>query len=135
MAVVIDASVAAAWCLRDEAGSAGADEAISRLSGETGIVPGIFWHELRNVLIVAERKRRIEKEAAERHMRRLRDLPLVTDSDQDDTETMALARLHGLSAYDAAYLETARRRGAELVTFDRKLAAAISDRGATGASG
>ena len=135
MAVVIDASVAAAWCLRDETGSAGADEVMGRLSGEIGIVPGIFWHELRNILIVAERRRRIEKEAAERHMRRLRDLPLVTDSDQDDAETLTLARRHDLSAYDAAYLETARRRGAELVTFDRKLAAAVSDRAAAGSSG
>ena len=135
MAVVIDASVAVAWRLRDETGSAGADEAMNRVSGETGIVPGVFWHELRNVLIVAERRRRIGKEAAERHMRRLRDLQLVTDSDQDDAETLTLARRHDLSAYDAAYLETARRRGAELVTFDRKLAAAVSDRAAAGSSG
>ena len=135
MAVVIDASVAAAWCLRDESGSAEADEIMVRLSGETGGVPEIFWHELRNIPIVAERRHRIEKEAAERHLRRLRDLPLATDSDQDDAETLALARRHDLSAYDAAYLETARRRSAELVTFDRKLAAAVSDRGVAGSSG
>lgn len=74
-------------------------------------MPGIFWHEMRNVLLVAERRGRIEPEAAERHLRRLRVLPLVTDHDQDDAETVTLARRHKLAAYDAAYLETAKRRG------------------------
>ena len=87
MAVVVDASVAAAWCLRDEEGSARADVVMDRLSDETGVVPGIFWHEIRNVLIVAERRGRIDPDATEHHMNRLRILPLVTDHDQDDART------------------------------------------------
>lgn len=122
MAVVVDASVAAAWCFRDEEGSDEAEKAIARLSSETGIVPGLFWHEMRNVLVVAERNDRLEASAVDRHLRRLRLLPLVTDDDQSDTDTVELARRHGLSGYDAAYLETAKRHGADLVTLDRRLA-------------
>ncbi len=129
MAVVVDASVAAAWCFRDEEGSGEAEQAIARLSLETGIVPGLFWHEMRNVLVVAERRDRMEASAIDRHLRRLRLLPLVTDDDQSDTDTVELARRYGLSGYDAAYLETAKRRGADLVTLDRKLATASAKEG------
>ncbi len=124
MAMVIDASVAAAWCFRDEEGSAQADAVMARTAEEAGIVPGIFWHEMRNILSVAERKGRIAALEADRHIDRLRTLPLATDEAQDDHETLGLTRRWNLSAYDAAYLETARRRGAGIATFDRKLAAA-----------
>lgn len=131
MAVVVDASVAAAWCFRDEEGTAQADATMARLAAEIGIVPGIFWHEMRNVLIVAERRGRIGPEAAERHMERLRILPLVTDDEQDDAQTFALSRRHALSAYDAAYLETAKRRRATISTLDTKLGAAAVAEGVT----
>ena len=129
MPIVIDASVAISWSLRHEVGSAQADNVMVQASKETGIVPGIFWHEVRNVLIVAERKKRIGAGATENHLDRLHALRFVTDNDQDDRQTVALARRHGLSAYDAAYLETAKRRGVELVTLDNKLATAAAAAG------
>ena len=55
-AVVVDASVAAASCLRDDEDTVAADAAMVRISDETSFVPGIFWHEMRNVLLVAERR-------------------------------------------------------------------------------
>lgn len=124
MSVVVDASVAAAWCFRDEEGTGEADAAIGRLLAETGIVPGLFWHEMRHVLVVAERSGRIKSTEAERHLYHLRTLPLVTDNDQSDIDTVVLARRHGLSGYDAAYVETARRHGADLATLDGDLARA-----------
>ena len=129
MAIVIDASVAIAWCLRDRNGTAQADAILERASSETVIVPSLFWYEVRSVLVVAERKERIEADAAECHIERLRTLRLVTDDDQDDRHTIALARRHGLSGYDAAYLETAKRRGAKLATLDKNLAAAAVEEG------
>ena len=126
MAFVIDASVAIAWCLRDREGTAQADAVMERASSETIIVPGLFWYEVRSVLVVAERKNRIEADAAERHIERLRTLQFITDDDQDDGQTIALARRHRLSGYDAAYLETAKRRGRKIATLDRKLAAAAA---------
>lgn len=62
-------------------------------------------------------------------MERLRNLDLVADNNQDDRQTVALARHHGLSGYDAAYLETTIRRGAKLATLDRKLALAAASEG------
>ena len=129
MAIVIDASVAIAWCLRDRDGTTRADAVMERASSEAVIVPGLFWHEVRNVLVVAERKERIEADAAERHIERLRTLEFITDDDQDDRQTIALARRHRLSGYDAAYVETGKRLGAKLATLDEKLAAAADGEG------
>ena len=60
---------------------------MERALAETVIVPGLFWHEVRSVLVVAERKERIEADAAECHIERLRTLRFVTDNDQDDRRT------------------------------------------------
>ena len=129
MALVIDASVAIAWRLLDHDGTPYADAVMDRVSSETVIVPGLFWHEVRNVLVRTERRKRIEAGAADRHLERLRTLELVADNDQDDRRTVALARRHGLSGYDAAYLETAIRRGAKLATLDGDLADAAAAEG------
>ena len=126
MAIIIDATVAIAWCLRDREGTARADAVMKRASSETIIVPGLFWYEVHSVLVVAERKERIEADVAECHLERLRTLRFVTDDDQDDRQTVTLARHHGLSGYDAAYLETTKRRSAKLATLDKKLAAAAA---------
>lgn len=44
-------------------------------------------------------------------------------NDHASTETLSLARQHGLSIYDAAYLELALRLGAPLATLDTELRA------------
>ena len=126
MTIVIDASIAATWCFRDRPGTAEADEVMARVHDEPAIVPDLFWHEIRNVLVVAERKGRIDANTAETHLNRLRNLPLITDCNQNDAETIALARQHNLSGYDAAYLETAHRRQARLATLDKKLSQATT---------
>ena len=129
MAIVVDASVAIAWRLRDQDGTPFADAVVERIAVEEAVVPDLFWHEVRSVLLREERNRRIEVGAADDHMQAIRLLPLSTDGDQDDGQIAALARRHGLSGYDAAYLETAMRRGAKLATLDRKLAAAAVGEG------
>ena len=126
MAIVIDASVAIAKRLRDQDGTPFADAVVERIAVEEAVVPDLFWHEVRSVLLREERNGRIEVGAADDHMQAIRLLPLSTDGDQDDGQIAALARRHGLSGYDAAYLETAMRRGAKLATFDKKLEAAAT---------
>ena len=129
MAIVIDASIAIAWCLRDRPGVVYADAAIDRHGLEGILAPDLFWHEVRSVLLVGERRGRIDAGTTEDHLKDLRGLFLQTDSDQDDGQIAALARRHGLSGYDAAYLETAMRRRTKLATLDRKLAAAATGEG------
>lgn len=90
------------------------------------MVPSIFRHELRNVLIVNERRGRIDQTDSARFLMRLRALRLLHDDAHNEDAVIALARKHVLSAYDSAYLETAVRRGDSLATLDRNLARAAS---------
>ena len=127
MAIVIDASIAIAWCLRDRSGTPDADVAIERGGAEGIIVPDLFWHEVRSVLLVGERKGRIAVGTMSDHMQDVRMLSIETDADHADEAVSILSRKHGLSGYDAAYLETAIRRKAKLATLDKKLARAATN--------
>lgn len=129
MAIVIDASIAIARRLRDRPGTPYADAVIERGGLDAIIVPDLFWHEVRSVLLVAELKGRIKAGTTEDHLKNLRQLSLQTDSEQNDDQVTALARHHALSGYDAAYLETAKRCSAKLATLDRRLASAAVDEG------
>lgn len=128
MAFVSDASVAAAWVLPAE-DAALAELALDRLGAETAQVPAVFWHELRNLLLSAERRGRLDDGHADASMARLRRLPIVCPSEADDREVMALARAHCLSAYDASYLALAIREGCALASLDRRLNAAAASEG------
>ncbi len=130
MAVVIDASIAAAWCFPDERAQA-AEQVLDMLPQTGGVVPGLFRHEIRNILIVNERRGRIDRTQSLRFLTRLRSLQLVQDDSHDEDTVLALARNRRLSAYDASYLETALRRGDSLATLDRALARAASAEGVT----
>ena len=129
MAIVVDASVAVAWCFPLEEGSAEAGAVAMQILEEPGIAPGIFWYEIRNVLIGAERSGRIDPDGAERFLQRLSELDIGIDHDHNGLEVLALARRHRLTVYDAAYLETALRRQAALATLDTTLAAACAGEG------
>ena len=128
MPIVIDASIAAAWLLPDE-NSPVADEVLRNLPHTGGIVPGLFLHEVRNILVSNERRGRIHPADSARFLMRLLDLQLMQDDMQHGETVMALARKHSLTAYDAAYLETALRRGDPLATLDRALRNAAADEG------
>ncbi len=47
--------------------------------------------------------------------------PTIAPTSEDFGEAATLAEEHQLTLYDAAYAAVARRRGAQLVTLDRKL--------------
>ena len=120
--------MAAAWVLPDEE-AAVADLALDRLVEETAKVPDVFWLELRNLLLSAERRRRIDVHHAEASMRRLRRLRIHRAEESDDLEVMALARAHRLTAYDASYLALAVREGCALASLDRRLNEAAAAEG------
>ena len=125
MPIVIDASIAASWFLPGETSPAG-DLVLDRLATTQGVVPGLFWHEMSNVLSTNERRGRISRDRAHSILQRLRMLQLVRDDSQDHGFILELARNHALSAYDAAYLETAWRRSDMLATLDRALISAAN---------
>lgn len=122
-ALVVDASVAAAWILPDEH-SEGA-EALKIEIAERGIlVPALWWAETRNVLLMAERRGRIDADVTAEALVQLGRLPVAFDSEPEEGALLSLARAHQLSVYDALYLELARRKGTALATLDKRLAAA-----------
>ncbi|WP_261333723.1 type II toxin-antitoxin system VapC family toxin [Rhizobium leguminosarum] len=96
MPFVVDASVAAAWLLADEE-SRTAKEALSFLETENALVPDLFWHEMRNILLTAERRKLISNEDVLACLMRLTSLPLRTVSSEDHLPILRLAGKYQLS--------------------------------------
>ncbi len=120
-AFVLDCSVGMAWCFEDEADRY-VDGVLDRLVGEPAVVPPLWPLEIANVLVVAERRRRLRKSDSARFLELIGALPIEVDSaTPDPSHLLAVAREHRLSAYDAAYLALAMREGVPLATRDRAL--------------
>ena len=128
MSLVIDASLAAQWFLPDERNEP-ANSVLRELASRSGCTPSHFWAEMRNVLLVAERRGRLGPGEATALLRALRDLPIDDAGSGPDGPVLELARRHGLSATDAAYLAVALDLRASLGTSDRRLAAAARAEG------
>ncbi len=123
MAIVVDASIAAAWFLPDEHNDA-ADQLMADLRSAPGRVPSLFWFETRNLFLMAERRGRLAAGEAVMSMAQLRGLPLQDEGAGGDPRVLALAARHALTAYDASYLALAIQLALPLATTDKKLAAA-----------
>ena len=128
--IVIDCSVLLAWTLADEDEDA-ATEAIRRTIETGAVVPQIWWYELRNALLMNERRGRIAPQQIANTLADIMALGIEVDSEHDETGIFALARRHSLTVYDAAYLEVAFRRSLPLATLDRRLAEAAAAEGVT----
>jgi predicted nucleic acid-binding protein len=131
MPLVIDTSVTMAWCFEDEATDA-TEAVLESLHTDEAIVPSLWQLEVINVLLVAERRKRINEAQATRFTDVLARLPIRIDSAPTDlVAILAAGRHHRLSAYDAAYLVLAERLGVPLATLDDKLATACNSAGVT----
>jgi predicted nucleic acid-binding protein len=100
-----------------------------RLQGERAFVPALWWFELRNVLVVNERRGRISETDTSAALVDWARLDITIDRSPDEAIIMTLARRHRLTVYDAAYLELALREGADLATLDASLAEAAQREG------
>jgi len=126
---VLDASMALAWLFpRADAGEAAlADRALDELDSEEFLVPPIWYAEVANAILRGERKGLVTPAQTTAFLAELDSAEIETEPDSPrlrQSVVLALARSHGLTAYDASYLELAMRRGAALATFDQKLAEA-----------
>jgi len=120
---VIDNSVVMTWCFKDEA-SQYADSILDILEHFTAIVPSIWPLEVGNVLLVAERKKRLSRADITRFIALLFELPITVDQEPPERmikEIFALAREHKLSTYDASYLDLAMKKGIPIATLDNHL--------------
>ncbi len=118
---VLDCSLALAWVLPGER-SKRADRLLAQASARDVFwVPALWWYELANGLTMAQRRRRLAELDGRRVVELFGMLPIQTDTLESPHPMQNLAQAHGLSAYDAAYLELAQRRGVGLATLDGKL--------------
>jgi predicted nucleic acid-binding protein len=124
---VLDCSVAMGWCFSDQTDALTA-MALALLQDGTAHVPPLWFLEVSNVLLVAERRRKIRRAEAVQCLEMFRTLPIVEASSpagwEQSTRVLSLGRQYGLSAYDAAYVDLAERLGLPLATRDRALRAA-----------
>lgn len=131
MAFVLDSSVALAWLLPDE-GSEAVDKLADRIDAETIVVPAVWRLEVGNALLTALRRERLARKDVQRLLALVAALPVEQDLPLDDAayaRVMAIAERFGLTSYDAAYLELAKRRGVALATLDARLRQASAKAG------
>ncbi len=120
---VIDNSVVMSWCFKDETNHY-ADAVLDRLLESTAFVPSIWPLEVVNVLLVAERRKRLKEADSVRFITLLSQLPIVVEHDQTERimkDLLPLARTNSLSSYDACYLDLSMRKGISIATLDTQL--------------
>lgn len=122
--LVIDCSAAVPWFLDDEA-NAWSEGLLDALPHHTLHVPALWHLEFANVLLTAQRRKRVNAKDARGLLARASRLPLATDGRVVPlVEIAGLAETHGITTYDAAYLELATRLNCPLATQDKALAKA-----------
>ena len=123
--LVVDASVAAAWFLPDEATPF--TEAALQASASVDVwVPALWLLEIGNLLLSAQRRKRITEPKRRELVAAASGLRLRVDREplsMVDLDT--LAARHSLTSYAAAYLELAQRRALPLATLDAALLLAM----------
>ncbi|MEA1673466.1 type II toxin-antitoxin system VapC family toxin [Nitrospirillum sp. BR 11163] len=128
---VIDSSAALAWVLPEETSPA-AQALLERIIQDGALAPPLWRIEVANVLAMAERRGRISASDRQNALKQLGRLPIAFDDDGNARLWDAVSNLalrHGLSVYDAIYLELALRSGLPLATFDKALRQAASSSG------
>ena len=132
-AFILDASVAISWCFP---GDPTEDTPYSRrilkeLASNDAIVPEVWAFEVANSIFVSySRRKRITEQQIREYLDLLKALPIRVEPQTlwANVDLESLARRQNLAAYDAAYLDLARRAGLPLATADAALRqAAIAD--------
>lgn len=119
-AIILDNSVILSWCLQDETEPL-AEQAMHRVVEHGAVAPSIWWYELRNALVMNERRGRLSAADTAATLTDLSQLRISLDQAHDESVVVELARVHGLSLYDAAYLEVALRHTLPIASLDRRL--------------
>lgn len=117
MPFVLDASITLCWAFADEEHPV-ASAALDRVQHGEARVPGLWWFEVRNSLVVNERRGRLTEAGTSSFLRNLAQLAIHVDRAPAEAALLTLARQHRLTVYDAAYLELAQRDGLALATLD-----------------
>jgi predicted nucleic acid-binding protein len=129
---VLDSSLTMAFVLQDET-TAETDEILDSLGqGSIAFTPALWRWEVANVLLTAERRKRITPDESHQHLSSLQSLPVELDDNawrEAWNASLLLARKHQLSLHDAAYLELAIRKAVPLGSLDTDLRKAARSEG------
>lgn len=129
---VIDASIGLAWVHPAQA-TPQTDELLDAVAAGAQVsVPALWFVEVANALLVLERRKKLKPDERAEALSTLRALNLTVDQEGHRlafTKVSELASLHGLSAYDASYLELALRERSPLASKDAPLCAAAKKAG------
>ncbi len=120
---VLDHSIVMAWSFEDETDEY-AEAVLDQFTVSRAVVPALRPLEVANALLMGERRKRSSEAETIKWTSILSSLPIVIDGETNAHawgDILNLARGHDLTAYDAAYLELAIRRGLPLATNDVKL--------------
>ncbi len=121
---VLDASVVLTWCFPDENAATARHVAGMFKQGDTAVAPSFWPHEVLNALLGGEKRKRISKELVRSFLDDLATLPIVLEQFPAAVvfdKIQRLSREHGLTTYDAAYLDLALDSGLPLATLDADL--------------
>jgi predicted nucleic acid-binding protein len=121
--LVVDSSALCALCFEDER-SEHSTALLDALEGGEIWAPALVLWEVGNVLLMAERRRRISQAERVQALRLMNDLGLNLDPPSSVVvwnAVVALAEQTGLTSYDAAYLELALRLETPLASRDQQL--------------
>ena len=129
---VADASVAIAWVHPAQA-TPETDAMLDGLAaGDSLVVPALWPLEVANALTVLHRRRKLTLDEARTAIEIIRELPTVIDHEAAAmafTRLVELATQHGLTIYDAAYIELATRRQLPLASNDARMKQAATRSG------
>jgi len=129
--LIIDCSMTMAWCFADES----TPETVGiqdRLASEAAVVPAHWFLEVVNVLTIAEKRKRISPDDASQFVHMLSVLDIQVDEEASGRafdHILPLCRSHGLTSYDAAYLDLVLRRQLPLASLDVALRQAVTSLG------
>lgn len=129
--LVIDASLAGAWCFPGE--ETDYTNGVLRIVGGTldPIAPALWAYEIRNTVLMGLKRGRITQAGAQEFLALLNDLNVQLSDPASYDAVFRLAAAHGLTVYDAAYLDLALREGVPLASLDEALRKAAASNGVT----
>lgn len=120
-AFILDCSVAISWLLPDEIYK---EEFLNQVTEQGAMVPSLWTLEVSNVLLMAQRRQRINIQQRQEALHILSRLPIIIDNNTSQVtwlEIVDLADRYHLTVYDACYLELALRQDLPLATYDKDL--------------
>jgi predicted nucleic acid-binding protein len=95
LSFVIDASILAAWFLGEESDPR-VEAAIDALTHIEARAPNLLFYEIRNMLLLSERRRRTAEAVADPFLRDFAQLRIRAESPREDISLMTLARARHL---------------------------------------